>query len=181
MALLPFGPIDVVAVRALPVAERVGVAGRLLWWLHRRRRRRLLYRGHGRTRRLTVRAAAAVVPRLVGIVDAVAVLRAVDDAHVVVSYPARVLAVFIITRAAAVLHRCSHRDSAGALLGVGSAGWFCAATGEEGTSAAMEDECGSGGSARRATASFCVRAQPSELASCETLASKQPVAVDAVA
>ena len=73
--------------------------------LHRRRRRRLLYRGHGRARRLAVRAAAAVVARLVGVVDAVAVLRAIDDAHVVVAHSTRVLAVFIITRAAAVLHR----------------------------------------------------------------------------
>ena len=107
VALLPFGPIHIVAISALPVSERVGVAGRLrclVLRLHRRRRRRLLRRGHGGTRRLTVRAAARVMPRLVRIVDAVAVLRAVDDAHVVVAHATRVLAVFIITRAAAVLH-----------------------------------------------------------------------------
>ena len=74
---------------------------RHLW----RRRRRLSYRGHGRARRLAIRAAAAVVARLVGIVDAVAVLRAVDDAHVVVAHAARVLAVLVVARAAAVLHR----------------------------------------------------------------------------
>ena len=54
---------------------------------------------------MAVRAAAAIVPRLVGIINAVAVLRAVDDAHVVVAHSRCILAVFIITRAAAVLHR----------------------------------------------------------------------------
>jgi len=73
--------------------------------LHRRRRRRLLRRGHGGTRRLTVRAAARVMARLIRIIYAVAVLRAVDDAHVVVAHSRCILAVFIITRAAAVLHR----------------------------------------------------------------------------
>ena len=105
MTLLPFGPIDVVAISALPVAERVRVVGRL-WRRHRRRRRRLSYRGRGRARRLTVRAAAAVVSRLIRIVDAVAVLRAVDDAHVVVAHSRRILAVLVVARAAAVLHRC---------------------------------------------------------------------------
>ena len=105
MALLPFGPIHVVAVRALPVPERVRVAGRL-WGLvlHRRRRRRSLYRGHGRARRLTVRAAARVMARLVGIIDAVAVLGAVHNSHVVVADAALVLAVFIIPCSSAVLH-----------------------------------------------------------------------------
>ena len=56
--------------------------------------------------------------RLVGIVDAVAVLRPVHDAHIMVSHSTRVLAVFIITGAAAVLHRClrARGDSAMALL-----------------------------------------------------------------
>ena len=56
--------------------------------------------------------------RLVGIIDAVAVLRPVDDAHVVVADAARVLAVLVVARAAAVLHRCLHTsgDSAMALL-----------------------------------------------------------------
>ena len=54
--------------------------------------------------------------RLVRIIDAIAVLRPVDDAHVVVSHSTRVLAVFIITGAAAVLHRCLHRG-AGVVLG----------------------------------------------------------------
>ena len=113
VALRPFGPVDVVAVRALPVADGVRVVGRLwgLWglWglilrLHRRRRRRRWPRGHGRARRLTVRAASTIMARLVGIIDAVAVLRPVDDAHIMVSHSTRVLAVFIIARAAAVLH-----------------------------------------------------------------------------
>ena len=104
VALLPFGPIHIITISALPISERVLVVRRLRW-RHRRRRRRSLYRGHGRARRLTVRAAAAVVSRLIRIVDAVAVLRAVDDAHVVVAHPRRVLAVLVVARAAAVLHR----------------------------------------------------------------------------
>ena len=84
-----------------------------LWGLvlrrHRRRRRRRRHRGHGRARRLRISAASTVMARLVGIIDAVAVLRPVDDAHVMVSHSRRVLAVFIIARAAAVLHRCSYR------------------------------------------------------------------------
>ena len=115
--------------------------------LHRRRRRRLLYRGHGRARRLTVRAAATVMPCLIGIVDAVAVLRAVYHAHVVVAHATRVLAVFIITGAAAVLHRCLHRAATALWLcwcGLHWA-WFCAAAREEWTSAAMEEECGAAG------------------------------------
>ena len=103
VALLPLGPVHVVAISTLPVPKKVRVVGRL-WWRHRRRRRRLSRRGHGRARRLTVRAAATVMPCLIGIVDAVAVLRAVYHAHVVVAHATRVLAVFIITRAAAVLH-----------------------------------------------------------------------------
>ena len=112
MTLLPFGPIDVVAVGTLPVAERVRVVRRLLWALrclvlrlHRRRRRRLLRRGHGRARRLTVRAASTVVPRLIRIIYAIAVLGPVHDSHITVADAAHVLAVFIITGAAAVLHR----------------------------------------------------------------------------
>jgi hypothetical protein len=58
---------------------------------------------------LRISAASTVMARLVGIIDAVAVLRPVDDAHVMVSHSRRVLAVFIIARAAAVLHRCSYR------------------------------------------------------------------------
>ena len=103
MALLPFGPIDIVAVSALPVAKHVRVVRRL-WRRHRRRRRRLSRRGHGRARRLTVRAAARVMPCLIGIIYSIAVLGPVDDAHVVVADAAHVLAVFIITGAAAVLH-----------------------------------------------------------------------------
>ena len=57
---------------------------------------------------MSISAASTIVSRLVRIVDAVAVLRPVDDAHVVVSHSTRVLAVFIITGAAAVLHRCLH-------------------------------------------------------------------------
>ena len=52
--------------------------------------------------------------------DAVAVLRPVHDAHVVVSHSRRVLAVFIVPCAAAVLHRCSYRAATalpGFLLG----------------------------------------------------------------
>ena len=121
---------------------------RRLWGLvlrlHRRRRRRLRRRGHGRARRLTVRAAATVMPCLIGIVDAVAVLRAVYHAHVVVAHATRVLAVFIITRAAAVLHRFSYPDSAVALLVWAPLGVVLrTARCEEWTSAAMEDECGS--------------------------------------
>ena len=121
VALRPFGPVDVVAVRALPVADGVRVVWGL-WGLilrlhrRRRRRRRELLRRHGRARRLLVRAASRVMARLVGIIDAVAVLRAVDDAHIMVSHSTRVLAVFIIARAAAVLHRCLHRG-AGVVLG----------------------------------------------------------------
>ena len=73
--------------------------------LHRRRRRRLLRRGHGGTRRLTVRAAARVMARLIRIIYAVAVLRAVDDAHVVVAHSRCILAVLVVARAASVLHR----------------------------------------------------------------------------
>ena len=105
VALLPFGPIDIITISTLPVSKSVRVVGRLRR-RHRRRRRRDAWRGHGRARRLAVRAAAAIVPRLVGIVDAVAVLRAVHDAHVVVSDSTRVLAVLVVARAAAVLHRC---------------------------------------------------------------------------
>ena len=54
--------------------------------------------------------------RLVRVVDAVAVLRPVDDAHIMVSHSTRVLAVFIITGAAAVLHRCLPRGD-GVVLG----------------------------------------------------------------
>ena len=43
--------------------------------------------------------------RLIRIIDAVAVLGAVHNSHVVVADAALVLTVFIITRAAAVLHR----------------------------------------------------------------------------
>ena len=121
VALLPFGPIDIVAISTLPVSHCVRVVRRL-WWHLWRRRRRSLYRGHGRARRLAVRAAAAVVPRLIRIVYPIAVLRAVDDAHVVVSDSRRVLAVLVVARTAAVLHRCSYRDSAGALLVWGSTG-----------------------------------------------------------
>ena len=64
---------------------------------------------------MTVRAASTIMARLVGVVDAVAVLRPVVDAHVVVAHPRRVLAVFIITGAAAVLHRCSYRAARAAL------------------------------------------------------------------
>ena len=74
--------------------------------LHRRRRRRLLYRGHGRARRLTVRAAAAIVSSLVRIGDAVAVLRAVHNSHIMVAHSRCILAVLVVARAAAVLHRC---------------------------------------------------------------------------
>ena len=86
--------------------------------LHRRRRRRRreLLRRHGRARRLLVRAASRVMARLVGIINAVAVLGPVDDAHVVVAHAACVLAVFIITGAAAVLHRCLPRGD-GVVLG----------------------------------------------------------------
>ena len=152
--------------------------------LHRRRRRRSLYRGHGRARRLTVRAAAAVMARLIRIVDAVAVLRAVDDAHVVVSHSTRVLAVFIITRAAAVLHRCSHRSAHSAwLLFAGVApGRFCRGGGcEEWTSAAMEDECGSAGSATACVDEFCVSRAQAELAACKDTSNAPNGPVDAVA
>ena len=73
--------------------------------LYGRRRRRLSRRGHGRARRLTVGAAAAIVPRLIRVIYSIAVLRAVDNSHIVVADAAHVLAVFIITGAAAVLHR----------------------------------------------------------------------------
>ena len=53
---------------------------------------------------MTVRAAARVMPCLIGIIYSIAVLGPVDDAHVVVADAAHVLAVFIITGAAAVLH-----------------------------------------------------------------------------
>ena len=55
--------------------------------------------------------------RLVRIIDAVAVLRPVDDAHIMVSHSTRVLAVFIITGAAAVLHRCLRARGDGVVLG----------------------------------------------------------------
>ena len=110
MALLPFGPIHIVAISALPVSERVGVAGRLrclVLRLHRRRRRRLLYRGHGRARRLTVRAAATVMPCLIRVIYSIAVLGPVYNSHIMVAHPRHVLAVFIIPCAAAVLHRAA--------------------------------------------------------------------------
>ena len=110
MALLPFGPVDVVAISALPVAKNMWVVRRL-WGLvlrlHRRRRRRLRRRGHGRARRLTVGAAARVMARLVGIIYAIAVLRAVHDPHIVVADAAHILAIFIIPCSAAVLHRAA--------------------------------------------------------------------------
>ena len=95
-----------------------------------------------------IRAASRVMARLVGIVDAVAVLRPVHDAHIMVSHSTRVLAVFIVARAAAVLHRCSYR----AVIGL----WFCwcglhwarflrGGDSEEWTSAVMEEECGAAG------------------------------------
>ena len=64
--------------------------------------------------------------RLVRIIDAVAVLRPVDDAHIMVSDATRVLAVFIIAGAAAVLHRCSYRAATAlpGFAGVGSTGRF---------------------------------------------------------
>ena len=108
VALLPFGPVDVVAVRALPIAKRMrvvlGLRG-LVLRLHGRRRRRRRPRGHGRARRLTVRAAATIVSSLVRIIYSIAVLGTVHNSHVVVADAALVLTVFIITRAAAVLHR----------------------------------------------------------------------------
>ena len=178
VALRPFGPVDVVAVRALPVADGVGVV-RCLWGLwglvlrrHRRRRRRRRHRGHGRARRLRIRAASTIMARLVRVVDAVAVLRAVDDAHIMVSYSTRVLAVFIITGAAAVLHRCLHRAATALWLcwcGLHWA-WFCAtARCEEWTSAAMEDECGSAGARGVRRPLGCARPQI-ELASRDILA-----------
>ena len=106
MALLPFGPIDVVAISALPVAHNVRVVGRLrrhLW----RRRRRLLYRGHGRARRLTVGAAATVMPCLIRVIYSIAVLGPVYNSHIMVAHPRHVLAVFIIPCATAVLHRAA--------------------------------------------------------------------------
>ena len=72
--------------------------------LHRRRRRRLLYRGHGRARRLTVRAAATVMPCLIRVIYSIAVLGPVYNSHIMVAHPRHVLAVFIIPCAAAVLH-----------------------------------------------------------------------------
>ena len=110
VALLPFGPVHIIAISTLPVAERVRVVRRLwgLWGLvlrlRRRRRRRRRPRGHGRARRLTVGAAARVMPRLVGIVHAIAVLGTVHNSHIMVADAAHVLAVFIIPCSAAVLH-----------------------------------------------------------------------------
>ena len=107
VTLLPFGPIHIIAVRTLPVAERMRVAGRLrclVLRLHRRRRRRLRRRGHGRARRLTVGAAAAIVPRLIRVIYSIAVLGPVYNSHIMVAHPRHVLAVFIIPCSAAVLH-----------------------------------------------------------------------------
>ena len=120
MTLLPFGPVDVITISTLPISHNMRVVRRLLWWRHRRRRRRLLYRGHGRARRLGIRAASTIMARLVGVVDAVAVLRPVHDAHIMVSHSTRVLAVFIVARAAAVLHRCLRQRYG--FAGVGSTG-----------------------------------------------------------
>ena len=106
MALLPLGPINVVAISTLPVSHNVRVVGRLrrhLW----RRRRRSLYRGHGRARRLAVRAAAAIVSRLIRVIYSIAVLGPVYNSHIMVAHPRHVLAVFIIPCAAAVLHRAA--------------------------------------------------------------------------
>ena len=65
---------------------------------------------------MSISAASTIMARLVRVVDAVAVLGPVDDAHVVVAHAACVLAVFIITGAAAVLHRCLPRGD-GVVLG----------------------------------------------------------------
>ena len=131
MALLPFGPIHIVAISALPVSERVGVAGRLrclVLRLHRRRGRRLLYRGHGRARRLTVRAAATVMPCLIRVIYSIAVLGPVYNSHIMVAHPRHVLAVFIIPCAAAVLHLAAVLSRGGGaaaatLLGSSARGW----------------------------------------------------------
>ena len=135
---------------------------------------------------MRIRAASTIVASLVGIVDAVAVLRAVHDAHIMVADAARVLAVFIITRAAAVLHRCSYRAATALWLcwcGLHWA-WFCAAAScEVWTSAAMEDECGSAGVLTACVGPW-VRAPQQNRASVERHTRlKTPVAlpVDAVA
>ena len=106
VALLPLGPVHVVAISTLPVSHNVRVVRRLRW-LYGRRRRRLSYRGHGRARRLAVRAAAAVVSRLIRVIYSIAVLGPVYNSHIMVAHPRHVLAVFIIPCAAAVLHRAA--------------------------------------------------------------------------
>ena len=110
VALLPLGPVHVVAISTLPVSHNVRVVRRLrclVLRLHRRRGRRLLYRGHGRARRLTVRAAATVMPCLIRVIYSIAVLGPVYNSHIMVAHPRHVLAVFIIPCAAAVLHRAA--------------------------------------------------------------------------
>ena len=123
--------------------------------------------------------------RLVRIVDAVAVLRPVHDAHVVVADATRVLAVFIITRAAAVLHRCScSADSAMALLVWAPLGVVL----RDGALRGVDVRSDGGRMWLRSASTACLACflaarSKIELASRDTLASKKPVAlpVDAVA
>ena len=61
---------------------------------------------------MRISAASTIMARLVRVVDAVAVLGPVHNSHIMVADAARVLAVFIIARAAAVLHRCLRQRGA---------------------------------------------------------------------
>ena len=152
----------------------------------------MLNRRHGRARRLTVRAAATVMPCLIRVIYSIAVLGPVYNSHIMVAHPRHVLAVFIIPCAAAVLHRAccvlfsaARRQRWDRARGATAWGWETSCLDwrywarlrggercEEWTSAAMEDECGSAGPAMawmgRAAAKI-------ELASRDTLAQKPVV------
>ena len=142
---------------------------------------------------MTVGAAARVMARLVGIIYAIAVLRAVHDPHIVVADAAHILAIFIITGAAAVLHRAccvlfsaARRQRWDRARGATAWGWETSCLDwrywarlrggercEEWTSAAMEDECGSAEPRRRADSQSVAAAKRIELAASKTLGCEQ--------